>query len=142
MATKMWQVESIRHQLLAVQTGIQASTPISLIQDDDGHFSAYREGCNAALNFLAEGFGIDLEKSEPPQKPQTGELRLKTWTQEEIERNLRLAWIVMHDGSPLLSKQDELLIIYYQGIKNALSFLAISFGIEEFTLPPRNGSPL
>ena len=102
MATKVWQVEDIRNHLLAVQTGVRASIPPSLALDDGGRFSAYLQGCDAALEYLAERFGINLDDTQPARKPQTSELRLKTWSQEDIKRNLKVAWTVMQ-GDPSLS---------------------------------------
>lgn len=135
MTTKIWQAESIKHHLLAVQTGTRAGVPDSLIPDGDGDLAAYREGCEAMLKFMAERFGIDLERTEATRQRQTGELRLKTWTRQDIERNLNVAWKIMGNGSPAPQKQDERLVAYYQGIRNTIEFLAISFGIDRFTLP-------
>ena len=135
MPTKIWQVEGIRNHLLAVQTGVQASVPASLISDSDEYIAAYREGSQATLKFLAEGFGIDLERPEAARQRQTGELRLNTWSREDIERILNVAWIIMRNGLSLSQQQDEWLVAYYQGSRDALQFLALSFGIDDFTLP-------
>jgi hypothetical protein len=140
MKPKIWRVEDVRNHLLAVQAGMQASAPASLLKDDDGCLAAYRQGSDAAIKYLVERFGIDLDDAQPLKKPQTGELRLKTWVREDIKRNLEVAREVMHAGALLLQEQNSQLIAYYEGIDDTLYFLARSFDIEGFTRATQNGS--
>lgn len=140
MKAKIWQVDDVRNHLLAVQAGMRASTPPSFLKDDDGRLAAYSQGSDAAIRYLTERFGIDLAGVSPFKKPQTGELRLKTWTREDIKRNLEVAREVMHADSSLLQEQNSQLITYYKGIDDTLYFLARSFDVEGFTRADRNGS--
>lgn len=134
MATKLWQAEGIKNHLLMVQSGVRASIPIDLIQDADGHWAAHQAGAEAVLTCLAERFGLTLN-GERPKRPQTGELRLKTWTLADVERNLKVAWLIMGGGVPLPQELEGRLGAYHQGIKKTLALVALSFGIEEFSLP-------
>jgi hypothetical protein len=141
MSTKVWQAEGVRNHLLAVQAGVRAGVPATLRPDDDGRLTAYLQGSDAALKCLAERFGVYVDGVQPVRRPQTGELRLKTWTREDIERNLMVAWVMMCDNLPLSQEPDARLVAYYNGIRKTLLFLAMSFNIEGFSLPSGNGSP-
>jgi hypothetical protein len=133
MATKLWQTEGIKNHLLMVQAGVRASLPADLIQDTDGRWAAHQAGAEAVITCLAERFGINLN-NERSKRPQTGELRLKTWTLKDVERNLRVVWLILCTGSPLPEELEGRLGAYYQGIKKTLTLVALSFGLEEFSL--------
>jgi hypothetical protein len=114
------------------------SIPVSLVSDGNGRLAAYREGCEAAITYLAEKFGTSLNKALEVKKPQTRELRL--WGREELKQDLQVAWKVMHAGQSLLPEQDPCLIAFYLGIAQTLNALAESFDVEGLTLPTHNGS--
>ena len=84
----------------------------------------------AALKVLAERFGISLDNGQLHKRTQTGELRLKTWSREEIQIILEAAWEVMHDTGFLPPEQTVYLTAYHQGIEKTISSLARSFGIK------------
>jgi hypothetical protein len=138
MMAKIWQADSIRNHLLTVRTGMHISLPASFVLDGNGQLAAYREGCNAAITYMAENFGLNLDDAQPVKKPQTRELRL--WSREDIKRDLEVAWKVMRAGQPLLLDQNPQLIAYYRGINNTLLGLAQSFDLEGFVLPDGNSS--
>lgn len=139
MASKIWQVEGIKNHLISVKAGIKASIPISLIQNGNGYVEAYLQGSDAVVNYLSQRFGISLDDNEASNKPQTGELRLRTWNKRDIKRNLEIAWILML-STPIATDAEDLQVkSYYLGIKNTLYYLAYSFGIEKIEPPKEKG---
>ncbi len=134
MSKKLWQAEGVRNHLLAAKTGMRSSIPAALMRTNNGYYTAYCEGAEAVLAFLAEQFGINLNGEEPVKKTQTGELRLRTWTLKDIERNLQVAWLVLHGGVPLPENLEGHLKAYHQGIRQTLLALALSFDLKAFTL--------
>jgi len=133
MVTKVWQAEAVKSHLLALRTGVRASVPSSLVQDNDGRLTVYFDGCEAALKYLAERFAVSLDDIQPYKKPQTGELRLKTWSREEIKLILEAVWDVMHDRDVLPVENNVHVIAYDHGIEKIISYLARSFGIKDWT---------
>jgi hypothetical protein len=137
---KIWQADGMRNHLSAVREGIRASLPLALTSDSDGRIAAYNNGCEAAIKCLAERFGVHLDPGQPPRKSQTGELKLKTWTREEVKHHLGVAWRMMHPRTSLVPEQNPQLTAYYQGIDDTLQYVAESFGIEGFALMGSNGA--
>ncbi len=132
MSEKIWQAEAIRNHLLAVRAWMQDSTLPALMADKDSHLAAYRQGGEAALRYLAERFGVTLNGSPANKQPQTGELRLKTWTCEDIKSILEVAWQVMHEGGILSPDQDTRVRAFYCGLDKAISAVVLSFDIKDF----------
>ncbi|MCB0208473.1 MAG: hypothetical protein KDJ52_04070 [Anaerolineae bacterium] len=133
----IWQVESIKNHLYGAKEGIKGSIPVSLVKNGEGYVDAYLQGSDAVITYLSKRFGISLNGNEPDSKPQTGELRIKTWNKEDIKRNLDIAWIFMLSTPIADDNQDIRMRSYYLGIKNTLYFLAYSFDIDKIG-PPKN----
>ena len=133
MTTKIWHAEAVKSHLLAVRTGVRASVPSFLVQDNEGRLTAYFDGCEAVLKCLAERFAVNLDDTLADKKPPTGELRIRTWSREEIKLILDEAWEVMHDRDALLLEEDVHLLAYDHGIEKIISYLARSFGIKDWT---------
>jgi len=132
MNEKIWQAEAIRNHLLAVRAWMQDSTLPALMPDKDGHLAAYCQGGEAALRYLAERFGVALNGSPANKQPQTGELRLRTWTCEDIKSILEVAWQVMHEDRVLCPDQDTRVRALYRGLEKAISAVVLSFDIKDF----------
>ena len=135
MTKKLWQVEGVKNHLLAVRTGIRARMPAALQQTEAHHRAAYQEGCEAVIRCLVDRFGINLDGPPAAGQTQTGELRLKTWTREDIGHDLQVVWLIMCDETLLSNGLETRMEAYYQGIRSTLRFVAISFGIEDLSLP-------
>lgn len=135
MPVKVWQIGSIKNHLLAVQAGVDARTPVDLVQDDDQRLTLYRSGSQAAIKYLAQRFGIDLNSSQA-NPLQTGELRLKTWTLSDIRRNLQVAWLILLMAPLGTAEQHRQLEPYYLGLKDTLQMVGLSFGLDAGAIPP------
>jgi hypothetical protein len=139
MPVKVWQAGSIKNHLLAVQAGINAGAPLTLVQDNDQQLTLYCSGSEAAIRYLAQRFGIDFSLTQAASPFQTGELRLKTWTLSDIKRNLQVAWLILLTAPPGTAEQHRQLEPYTLGIKDTLQMVALSFGVEG-GLPPETGA--
>jgi hypothetical protein len=134
MDRKIWQAEAVKTHLLAVQKGMWASIPPSLRRQRDERFVAYESGCKAVLKYLGERFGISQNGTKPAGKPQTGELRLRTWNREDVRSILEETWAVVYDTNLIVPEQGVLSKAYYYGVKKTIFAIARSFGIKDFVL--------
>ncbi|MCK6630098.1 MAG: hypothetical protein L6R45_33605 [Anaerolineae bacterium] len=139
MPAKIWQIDSLKNHLLAVRAGMRITLPPSLVRDGNGQLAAYQAGCDAAITYLAEKFGLDLDPNQPGRKPQTHELRL--WKREDIKQDLEVAGKVMHASQSLMLAENPHLVAFYQGVDNTLHGLAQSFGIENLSLTDDQRGP-
>ena len=128
MTRKIWQVEDVKNHLLAVQVSVQAQVPELFIQKDDQLFDAYLKGSDMALEYLARRFGVDLTESNSFGSTHLAPGRLKIWSREDIQQNLKVAWKLMLSDIKVedLSAKARCL-----GIKSALIAIATSFDIED-----------
>lgn len=130
MVAKVWHIEDIKRHLRSVKSAIKTSVPALFVDDGDGCAKIYLEGSEAAIDYLAERFGVKINDNNLSKKPPTGELRLRTWNKQDIKRNLENAWIILLSTPIETDPKNRKLQSYYQGIEKALTFLAYSFNID------------
>lgn len=130
MTTKIWSVDTVKNHLLAIRTAIRSGPAPPKTNASDSRRAAYQKGGETALKFLAERFGISLNGVEPTRLTHTGELRLSTWTRDDIKAILEQTCQVLHQKN-ILYQPDPLTVAYYQGIDKTIFAVALSFGITD-----------
>lgn len=131
MVAKIWHAESIKTHLRAIKAGVEATVPTPFIEDSDGYTKAYLQGSQAAIDYVAKRFGVELEDDRPPKKPPTGELQLRTWNKQDIKRTLEIGWKLLLSNPVEAGSNNRQMKSYHHGIKNTLLHLADSFDIEK-----------